>query len=98
MTHNTAPCIRPTDYDSAIFEPLRQASPELKHLVELVALNGKVLDKMHASTLTYDNVIGLESLIGKACFTLGQPLIDNAQKRAGFEGRYANLAYIHMFW
>lgn len=98
MTHNTAPCIKPTDYDPVIFEPLRQASPELKNLMELVALNGKVLDKMHASPLNYENVISLESIIGKACFALGQPLLNNVQNEKGFEARYVNLAHVHMFW
>ncbi|GFF31187.1 hypothetical protein IFM46972_03152, partial [Aspergillus udagawae] len=98
MTYNTAPCIKPTDYDPVIFEPLRQATPELKNLVELVTLNGKVLDAMHTSSLNYDNVISLESVIGKACFTLGQPLLSNAQEEKGFEARYASLAQVHMFW
>ena len=98
MTYNTAPSIKPTDYDPVIFEPLRQANPELKNLVELVSLNGKVLDAMHASSLSYENVISLESVIGKACFALGQPLLSNAQNEKGFEARYVTLAQVHMFW
>ncbi|KUL86890.1 hypothetical protein ZTR_05365 [Talaromyces verruculosus] len=41
MTHNTAPCIKPTDYDPVIFEPLRQATPELKNLVDLESVISK---------------------------------------------------------
>jgi hypothetical protein len=70
MIYNTPLCIKPTDYNPVIFEPLRQASPELKNLMELVALNRKVLDQIHASPLTYENVISLESIISNACFAL----------------------------
>ncbi|KAJ6078407.1 hypothetical protein N7467_008160 [Penicillium canescens] len=95
---HVSPCIKPTDYDPVIFEPLRLTTPVLGNLVELVALNGKVLDKMHNSPLTYENVIGLESVIGKACFTLGQPLPNNPCNEEGFEARCVNLAHVHMFW
>ena len=98
MTHNTMPCIKSEDFDPRIFDALMQHAPELKALVHLVLLNGRVLEKLHYMPFTYDSTTHLELLIAKTCSKIAQPLLQESQKGKYFEFDYINLAYIHTLW
>jgi hypothetical protein len=98
MTHNTAPCIKPDDYQPEIFEPLLQAYPQLERTVELVALNGQVLHRLHNSSRKYEDVSSLESDIGSICSRLWWPFRDDWHRSTRFDSRYTILVQIHTFW
>jgi hypothetical protein len=98
VTHNTAPCIKPDDYQPDIFEPLLQAYPHLEGTVQLLSLNGQVLHKLHIRFPVYKDLISIESDIGSICSRLGRPFQDDWHRSTRFDSRYALLVRIHTFW
>ncbi|KAK6378976.1 hypothetical protein LTS17_006679 [Exophiala oligosperma] len=95
---HTASCIKTTDIAPDLFAPLLMKYPRLNRLVQYVSLNGQVLESLHTRPYTYNNVIDLESIMGRVCARIGKPRSGEVQKGETFEYQYEVLVQIHIFW
>ncbi|KUL82855.1 hypothetical protein ZTR_09208 [Talaromyces verruculosus] len=98
LTHNTAPCIKPDDYLTDIYQPLVEAYPHLDNLVKLLTLNGEVFYKLHNLSYTQQNINSLEAEIGTVCSRISKSRQDERHGNEGFGINYTTLVQIHMFW
>lgn len=98
MTYNTSPYIKPDDYDPSVFQPLLQADPRLRTLLDLLSLNGQILNKLYTEGYSYEKVIGLEDIIGQVYSQIGKPWGSKWHSEDCFEFRCETLALNHMHW
>ncbi|KPI38304.1 uncharacterized protein AB675_12075 [Cyphellophora attinorum] len=91
---NTEPLIRASSIDVRTFENLAEAEPHLQTLIDLVTINGYVIEHSYRNTvLTDDEIRALEARIGELCAHRKRPL----QSDSGtFKSNYDLIAYIHM--
>lgn len=98
LTHNTAPFIKTTECPPVLFDPLLEKYPRLQRLVQLISLNGQILERLYTQPYTYENVIGLESIMSHTCARIGKPTNGEWQGEDMFEFGYEALVQIHIFW
>lgn len=66
--------------------------------MQLVSLNGQVLESLHTRPYTHDIVVDLESIMGRVCARVGKPKSPEWQSGETFEFHYEVLVQIHVFW
>lgn len=98
MIHSTMPFIKTEDCQLSLFEPLLAAYPQLQNLVEVIALDGLILSRLHSALNPYDNIIALERVIGQVCARVGRPLLRAASEEVRAEHAFDTLVQIHVFW
>lgn len=83
--------------DTQTFVPLQEAKPHLKHLVDLVQMNGSVINKINQnSSLTPEDVCSLEAITGQI-LTRSKSLV-SSPKHQRIRETYESIAKIHMLW
>ena len=98
MIHSTTPFIKTEDCQLSLFEPLLAAYPKLQNLVEVVALDGLILSRLHNALSPCDNIIVLERVIGQVCARVGRPLLHASSEEVRAEQPLDALVQIHVFW
>lgn len=95
LQQNTEPHIQASNLDDQLFAPLTETAPELQTLVELVTINGHLIEQSYKLDLPDDEVQKLEAKIGNLCWQRCAPM------RPGFGDYRANsdlVAHVHMLW
>lgn len=96
LTHNTQPIIRTSELEAQTFAPLHEAEPQLQTLIDLVAINGFVIEQSHRhGPGTGNDIDELEARIGDLCSRQISPMHDGCNN---FRTAYEPLARIHMLW
>ncbi|OAP59572.1 hypothetical protein AYL99_06870 [Fonsecaea erecta] len=93
MSFNSPTRIRPTDYSTQLFRPLIEAHPRLSAVVELVKINGKVIEHLQRSQGQISDVLRIETSIGRICAKAG-PVKPSVDPDTTLEA----LVRIHFFW
>src|SRR4051812_14506979 len=96
MSQNSKTRIKATDYSAQLFDPLIQINPRLHAVVELVRVNGKVIEHLHQQACTMEGVCRLEANIGRACSSVTSACRQFHSESS--EARFEILVRIHMFW
>ncbi|KIW13784.1 hypothetical protein PV08_08975 [Exophiala spinifera] len=98
MTYNTPPYIKPDDYDPSVFQPLLQTEPRLRSLLDLLSLNGQIVNKLYNEDYSYEKVMSLEDVIGQVYSRIGKPWDSKWHSEDSFVFRCETLALNHMHW
>lgn len=96
LQHNTEPLIQASNLDKQLFAPLKESQPELQGLVELITINGHVIEQSYRrSDLQDEDLEGLETKIGNFCWQRNAPLQPGSDS---YKLNYYVIAHIHMLW
>ena len=96
MQHNTEPLIQASSLEDRLFAPLVDAEPELQALVDLITINGQVIEQsLKPSDLQDDEVQKIETKIGNFCWQRNAPLQPGS---GSYRSNYNLVAHIHMQW
>lgn len=93
MSLNSPTRIRPTEYSTHLFRPLIETHPRLYAVVELVKMNGEVIEHIQQSQGQISDVLQIEANVGRICARAG-PVRPSTDPDTVFEA----LVRIHMFW
>lgn len=66
--------------------------------MQLVSLNGQILDKLHHQPFTYENVVELESMMAEDSASIGRPGPTQWPRPEKPGSLYETLVKIHMLW
>lgn len=96
LQHNTEPHIQASKLEDQLFAPLIETEPELQSLVELISINGHVIEQSYRrSDLPEDEIRQLEAKIGDLCWQRKVPLQPGS---GSYRSNYELVAHIHMMW
>lgn len=96
LQHNTEPLIQASNLDDHAFKALIECHPDLQGLVELITINGHVIEKSYLrSDLKGSDLQELETKIGHFCWQRTAPLQPGSDN---YKTNYYLIAHIHMLW
>lgn len=96
LQHNTQPTIRTSELGTQVFAPLGEAEPQLQNLIDLITINGYVIERSNQSSGLSDNEINeLEAKIGALRLARSAPPQPPCRS---FRTAYEPIARIHMLW
>jgi hypothetical protein len=96
LQHNTELLIQPSNLGDRLFAPLIEDQPELQALVELITINGQVIEQsFRRSDLRDEEVQRLEMKISSVCWQRNAPLQPGS---GSYRSNFDLIAHIHMLW
>ncbi|KAK7903301.1 hypothetical protein LTR67_001319 [Exophiala xenobiotica] len=98
LTHNTLPLINATALPSNLFDSLIEQHPRVRRLIQLILLNGQILQSFYTQAQDYEDVVRLESAMGHVCASIGRPASSDWLNDSRSEVWYEGLVQIHVFW
>lgn len=82
-----------------MFAPLSEAEPQLQTLIDLITINGYVIERSHLpSGLSDHEILDLETKIGAIRLATGTKSATSQPIRGSFRTAYEPIARIHMLW
>ncbi|KEF52345.1 uncharacterized protein A1O9_11585 [Exophiala aquamarina CBS 119918] len=94
LQHNTEPHIQASNLEDFLFAPLIEAEPELQAVVELVTINGHVIEQSYRRLdLSDEELLKLETKIGSFCWQRRGPIQPGC---GSYRRNYDLVAHIHM--
>lgn len=96
ISNNNIPYITAIAPD--LFKPLIEEIPRLRSLIGLVALNGLVLQKLHAAPGTIESTTHLESASSKVFSSIAKLRPEEWKDTTHVEDHFEILLQVHVFW